>query len=113
MAGRRGQRRAQRHDGPLRSGALYRVYAPPLLRLAAGALFFFLARRNRPAGAVLLAVGGFCLAVDLAAVVLNRLSIDFWDAPAPFSWILFDENTLSLFSGVFFLGLGAVRAKRA
>ena len=86
---------------------------PPLLRLAAGALFFFLARRNRPAGAVLLAVGGFCLAVDLAAVVLNRLSIDFWDAPAPFSWILFDENTLSLFSGVFFLGLGAVRAKRA
>ena len=52
-------------------------------------------------------------AVDLAAVMLNRLSIDFWDAPAPFSWILFDENTLSLFSGVFFLGLGAVRAKRA
>ena len=89
------------------------VYAPPLLRLAVGALFFFLARRNRPAGAALLAVGGFCLAVDLAAVVLNRLSIDFWDAPAPFSWILFDENTLSLFSGVFFLGLGAVRAKRA
>lgn len=89
------------------------VYAQPLLCLAVGALFFFLARRNRPAGAVLLAVGGFCLAVDLAAVVLNRLSIDFWDAPAPFSWILFDENTLSLFSGVFFLGLGAVRAKRA
>ena len=74
------------------------VYAPPLLRLAVGALFFFLARRNRPAGAVLLAVGGFCLAVDLAAVVLNRLSIDFWNAPSPFSWILFDENTLSLFS---------------
>ena len=89
------------------------VYAPPLLRLAVGALFFFLARRNRPAGAALLAVGGFCLAVDLAAVVLNRLSIDFWDAPTPFSWILYDENTLSLFSGVFFLGLGAVRAKRA
>ena len=51
--------------------------------------------------------------VAVAAVVLNRLSIDFWDAPAPFSWILYDENTLSLFSGVFFLGLGAVRAKRA
>ncbi|MGI5883399.1 MAG: hypothetical protein ACOX83_00370 [Candidatus Spyradocola sp.] len=89
------------------------IYAPPVLRLAAGVPFFFLARRSRPAGAALLAVGGFCLAVDLAAVVLNRLSIDFWDAPALFSWILYDENTLALFSGVFFLGLGAVRVKRA
>ena len=87
------------------------VYAPPLLRLAAGALFFPLARRDRPAGIALLAVGGFCLAVDLAAVVCNRLSIPTMDAPWPFDWILYDENTLSLFSGVFFLGLGAVRRK--
>ena len=87
------------------------VYAPPLLRLAAGALFFPLARRDRPAGIALLAVGGFCLAVNLAAVVCNRLSIPTMDAPWPFDWILYDENTLSLFSGVFFLGLGAVRRK--
>ena len=87
------------------------VYAPVVLRLAAGALSFPLARRDRPAGIALLAVGGFCLVVDLAAVVCNRLSIPTMDAPWPFDWILYDENTLSLFSGVFFLGLGAVRRK--